>query len=277
MLAVALALAASVSWGFGDFLGGLTARRLPALTVLAVSELAGLAAIALVLVARGDSLPGSASLLWAVGAGIAGMIGLGALYRGMAIGAMGVVAPLSAASAVIPVGVGVATGERPSPLQLAGVAIALAGVVLASRERTELGARLAAGVELALVAALGFGLYYVFIDRASEHGALWAVTTSRGTATLLALGAAAVVGSARPPARMLPRLCLIGFFDVGANGMLALALTHGLVSLVSVLSSLYPVTTVLLARAVLSERVARAQALGVALALGGAALISGGY
>lgn len=276
MLAAALALAASVSWGLGDFLGGLTSRRLPALTVLAVSEVAGLAAIAIVLVVSGERVPDAASFAWAVAAGLVGMVGLGALYRGMAIGAMGVVAPLSAASAVIPVAVGVATGDRPSRVQLAGVCCALVGVVLASRERTERGTRLAAGVELALVAATGFGLYYVFIDRASDGGAVWAVTTSRGTATIAALAAAAAVGSLRVPAAMAPRLALVGLFDVGANGLLALALTHGLVSLVAVLSSLYPVTTVLLARAVLAERVASTQAAGVALAIAGAALISAG-
>ena len=111
--------------------------------------------------------PGSAAL-WAVAAGISGTVGLGALYRGMAVGAIGVVAPLSSASAVIPVGVGIATGERPSGLQLGGVAFALVGVVLASRERIEGRVRIAAGVELALLAAAGFGLYFVLIDHAAD-------------------------------------------------------------------------------------------------------------
>ena len=143
MAAIALALAASVSWGVGDFLGGTSSRRISALAVLAVSEVAGLALALVVVAASGEPWPGEAAL-WAVGAGVAGMAGLGALYRGMAVGAIGVVAPVSAASAVIPVGVGLATGDRPSGLQLGGVAVALVGVALASRERIEGRVRLAA-------------------------------------------------------------------------------------------------------------------------------------
>ena len=275
MFAIGLALAASVSWGVGDFLGGTSARRVSALAVLAVSEVAGLVLAALVLVPAREAWPGQAAL-WAVAAGIAGTVGLGALYRGMAVGAIGVVAPLSAASAVIPVGVGIATGDRPTGLQIAGVVAALVGVALASRERIEGRVRIAAGVELALLAATGFGLYFVFIDRAADHGAIWAATISRTTASVLAVAAALALGRLHAPARLLPVLCLVGCFDAGANMLLAVALRHGLISLVSVLSSLYPIVTVLLARAVLGERTARSQRVGVGLALTGAALIAGG-
>jgi drug/metabolite transporter (DMT)-like permease len=276
VLAVLLALTAAASWGCGDFLGGLSARRVPALTVVALSEVAGLVAIAALLAVVGPHVPGGGALAWAAAAGVAGTIGLGALYRGMAIGAMGVVAPLSSAAAIVPVAFGLATGERPGALRFAGVACALGGVVLASREQSAQGVKRAAGVELALVAAAGFGLYFVCIDRASEGGALWATTVSRGTASVLAVAAALALGRLAAPARLLPRLVLVGLFDVSANGLLTVALRHGLVSLVSVLASLYPVVTVLLARIVLQERTARTQQLGVALALGGAALISAG-
>lgn len=275
MFAIGLALAASVSWGVGDFLGGTSARHISAITVLAISEAAGLALAALVVPASGEAWPGSAAL-WAVAAGISGTVGLGALYRGMAVGAIGVVAPLSSASAVIPVGVGIATGERPSVLQLGGVAFALVGVVLASRERIEGRVRIAAGVELALLAAAGFGLYFVLIDHAADGGAIWAATISRATASVVAVGAALALGRLRAPARMLPVLALVGCFDVGANMLLALALRNGLISLVSVLASLYPIVTIALARATLGERPQRAQQLGIALALTGAALIAGG-
>jgi drug/metabolite transporter (DMT)-like permease len=275
LLAVALALAASVSWGLGDFLGGASSRRTSALAVLAVSELAGLALVGIVLAVSGEPWPG-ATALWAVAAGLSGAVGLGALYRGMAVGAIGVVAPLSAASAVIPVGVGIATGDRPSALQLAGVAAAIVGVALAARERVEGQMRLAAGVELALLAAAGFGLYFVFIDRAADGGALWATTVSRAVASVGALAAALAFGRLRTPGRMVPVLVLVGCFDAGANVLLAIAFRHGLVSLVSVLSSLYPIVTVVLARVVFGERPARSQQLGVALALAGAALIAAG-
>jgi drug/metabolite transporter (DMT)-like permease len=243
--------------------------------VLAVSEVAGLVLALVVVAASREPWPGEASL-WAVGAGVAGMAGLGALYRGMAVGAIGVVAPVSAAAAVIPVGVGLATGDRPSALQLGGVAVALVGVALASRERIEGRVRLAAGVELALLAAAGFGLYFVLIDHAADSGPIWAATLSRATASVVAVGLALGLGRLAAPARMLPVLALVGVFDVGANMLLALALRHGLVSLVSVLASLYPIITIVLARMTLGERPQRLQQVGVALALTGAALIAAG-
>jgi drug/metabolite transporter (DMT)-like permease len=273
LTAIALALGASICWGVGDFLGGFNSRRLSALTVLAVAEIAGLVAIGLFVAVRGVEPPGRTALAFAAGAGVAGALGLGALYRGMAVGAMGVVAPISAAAAVIPVAVGLARGERPSGLQLVGIAAALVGVALASREPGET-ARLAAGVGLALVAAAGFGLYIVLIDEAAETSAEWAVLVSRGAASVAAVSVALALGRLRLGARALPALIVIGLFDVGANGLLALALTKGLISLVAVLSSLYPVVTIALARAVLGERIGRIQAAGAATALAGVALIS---
>jgi drug/metabolite transporter (DMT)-like permease len=276
LIAIALALCASTLWGVGDFLGGLSSRRLATLTVLAVSELAGWLAVAVVVVATRPELPSGEAVAMAALAGIGGVVGLGGLYRGMAVGAMGVVAPISSAAAVLPLAVGLASGDRPSELQLAGVAVTLAGIVLVSRERTDAGARLAAGAGLALLAAIGFGSYFVFIDVASDDGVAWAVLFSRGTATVLAVGAAVALRSGLPRGSALPALIAIGLFDVSANGLLALALTKGLVSLVSVLSSLYPLVTVVLARAVLGERVARAQTIGIGAALAGVALIAAG-
>ena len=275
MTAIALALGASICWGVGDFLGGFSSRRLPALTVLAVAEVTGLAGIAVFVAARGLAPPGWSAVAFAAAAGVAGALGLGALYRGMAVGAMGVVAPISAAAAIIPVAFGLARGERPSGLQLAGIAAALVGVALASREPGET-ARLAAGVGLALVAAVGFGSYIVLIDEAAEASAAWAVLVSRGTASLAAVSVALAVGRLTLSARALPALAVIGLFDVSANGLLALALNEGLVSLVSVLSSLYPVVTIALARALLGELIGRVQAGGAAIALAGVGLISAG-
>lgn len=276
MTAVALALAVSALWGVGDFLGGLSSRRLPALTVLAAAELVGCLAVAAFVAATRASAPSATAFAFAALAGIGGVVGLGGLYRGMAVGAMGVVAPISAASAVIPVVVGLARGERPSSLQLAGILLTLLGVVLVSREESALGAGVAAGVGLALVAATGFGLYFVFLDAASDEGAAWAVLVARGTATVLAFVAAFARSAWRPPARALPTLAAIGLFDASSNVLLAVALNEGLVSVVSVLSSLYPVVTVLLAMSLLGERMGRVQAIGVAVALGGVALIAAG-
>lgn len=276
MTAIALALGASLCWGTGDFLGGLGSRRLPTLTVLAVSELVGLLAIGAFVAFRADAPPPPEAIGLAAAAGLAGALGLGSLYRGMAVGAMAVVAPISASAAIIPVVVGLALGDRPSALQLGGMAVVLAGVSLAAREREVTDKRLAAGVPLAVLAALGFGLYFLLIDPASDGGAAWAVLVARSTATVGAVAAAVALRSRLPRVADLPMLATIGVFDVGANAMLAVALTKGLVGLVAVLSSLYPVVTVLLARAVLGERVAPAQRLGVVLALGGVAAIAAG-
>ncbi|MHB1241846.1 MAG: EamA family transporter [Gaiellaceae bacterium] len=277
MLAIGLALGASLSWGLGDFLGGLKSRSLHVLTVLALSQAAGLAAVLVWLLLSGDGFPGWTAVVWAAAAGVGGCVGLGALYRGMAVGAMGIVAPISAVAATIPFTVGVASGERPGVLQVGGIALALAGVALASREPAAQGGGRAAGVGLALVAALGFGLYFVFLDRAAEASVPYAVSTARGVSSLLAVAAAIAVGaSLRPEARHVPVLVLVGLCDVGANVLFGLASTRGFLSVVSVLSSLYPIVTVGLAALLLHERIAPAQRLGVAGALAGAALITAG-
>jgi drug/metabolite transporter (DMT)-like permease len=271
--AIGLAFAASVLWGVGDFLGGLTSRRLATLAVVALSQLFGFGGILVAAAFLGGDFPGPTAVAAAMAAGLAGAIGLAGLYRGMAIGVMGVVAPISASAAVIPVTVGLARGERPSALQLAGVALALVGVVLVSREPGG-GRRLSAGVPLALVAALGFGGYFVFMDRASAEDAYWAVVVARAFSSTLAIGVAAARGALRVGRGNLPALVAVGLFDVAANLALALALNEGLVSLVSVVASLYPVGTVLLAVLVLRERLTRSQALGGATALAGVGLIS---
>jgi drug/metabolite transporter (DMT)-like permease len=271
--AIGLAFAASVLWGVGDFFGGLTSRRLATLAVVAISQLFGFGGILVVAAFAGGDFPGLTAVAAAMAAGLSGAIGLAGLYRGMAIGAMGVVAPISASAAVIPVTVGLARGERPSSLQLAGVALALFGVVLVSREPGKEW-RLSAGVPLALVAALGFGGYFVFMDRASADDAYWAVVVARGFSSTIALAVAAAWGTLRVGRSNLPVLVVIGLFDVAANLALALALNEGYVSLVSVVAALYPVFTVLLAVVILHERPARSQALGGAVALTGVGLIT---
>ncbi|MGH3073252.1 MAG: EamA family transporter [Gaiellaceae bacterium] len=277
MIAIALALGASLSWGLGDFLGGLKSRTLHVLTVLVVSQVAGMAAAVTWVIASGDGFPGWSATLLAAAAGASGCLGIATLYRGMAIGAMGIVAPISAVAAVIPFVVGIASGERPGALQVAGIALAMIGVAVASREPAHRGGGRANGIGLALLAALGFGLYFVFADRAADESVPYAVATARGVSLLLALIAALVVGVALRPGRgSLPALAAVGLCDVGANMLFSLATTRGFLSVVAVLSALYPVVTVALAALVLHERVARTQRLGVAGALAGAALITAG-
>ncbi len=191
MLGPLLALTASLSWGVGDFLAGLRAKRLPVVTVLVVSQAAGVTSIAVVVAARGAGPPEARYLGYAALAGIAGAIGLAALYRGLAVGPMSVVAPISATAAVVPVLFGVLTGERPSPLQGAGIALAVVGVALASRSGGVDGSRATAeGVGLALVAAAAFGVLLVALGEASEGDALWGTLSMRTTSfTLLVVTA----------------------------------------------------------------------------------------
>jgi len=279
VVAVALGLAAGISWGVADFLGGLKSRQLSVLVVLVVSQAVGAVLVGVIIVARGEGPPATEYLLIGALAGLSGLAGLAAFYRGMAVGAMSVVAPISATGAAIPVTVGIATGDRPRAVQVAGLVLALVGVVLASREVREgsAGTKVAAGTGLALVAAVGFGGFFVGLDLASEGDVLWALLAARSVDIVLLVA----VGLALRPghdlsARDLRDLAAVGVFDVAANALFAFASTQGLVSLVAVLASLYPVTTILLARLVLKESVRTSQAVGVALALLGVAAIAAG-
>lgn len=279
MIAVALGLGSSLAWGVADFLGGLASRRLSVLSVLVVSQIVGLALLLAVVALRGEGPPATHHLLVGAASALAGVGALAAFYRGLVVGAMAVVAPISATAAVVPVVVGIVDGERPGALQLAGIVLALAGVVVASRGEAREGASgpLAPGVGLALVSALGFGLFFVLVDSASEGDVFWALLANRMTGVAMLVGLALVL---RPSLSLDPadsRLLVgVGACDVAANTSFALASTQGLVSVVGVCSSLYPVVTVLLARSILGERVRALQLGGVALALAGVVAIGTG-
>jgi drug/metabolite transporter (DMT)-like permease len=272
-LALAYALAASLSWGAGDFISGVKARTLGVLGVLLPAQIAGLALVAVLVLGRGNAWPG-AGTLWAVPAAFAGTLGLGAFLRGMAAGAISIVAPIAALSAVVPVAFGVAAGDELGGLRTAGIATALAGVGLASRERGG-GSSLAAGAGFGLLAAVGFGFYYPPLHEASQADPFWAVLVFRMTSVALCAGALLVLRSRLPPRAELPIVALAGLLDVGGNLLYALAsAAHGLVSVVSVLSSLYPIVTVVLATLLLRERPSPWQWVGVALTFAGVGLIS---
>jgi drug/metabolite transporter (DMT)-like permease len=277
MQAIVLALGASLSWGLADFFGPLQGRVLGALRALVYVQLGGLVGIAIIVAVRGEG-PQDAVALLAIPAAISGTLGLFAYYRGIAVGAVSIVAPIAGISAVVPVVVGIASGESPSSWQLAGMACALVGVFLAAREPGSGGeARLAAGVGLALLAAIGFGGYFPFMHAAGNADFWWASLIFRMASTSVVLAA---VAAQRPPlgvpGRLLPWLALIGLGDMFGNFLYAAASTSGLVSVTSVLASLYPIVTVVLARMLLSERVARSQEAGIAITLAGVALISAG-
>jgi drug/metabolite transporter (DMT)-like permease len=280
MLALALALGASVAWGGSDFVAGLASRRMPLLAVLVGSQAAGLVLLLGLLAATGEARPPGGAVLVAALAGVAELAGFAALYRGLAMGPMSVVAPISSAAALVPVTASVLTGERPSAAAGVGMGLVLLGAALACAEPGDGTARHPRGVlpgaALAVLAALCFGAFFVGMDSAAhEAGAVWAVALNRSTSVSVLVFAFALmrprVGAGRTD---LAAVAAVGLLDAGANAMFAFALTQGLLSTVSVLGSLYPVTTVVLAVMVLDERVAPRQAAGVAIVLAGIGLVS---
>ena len=275
MLSVALALGAGIAWGCSDFLAGLKTRRLAVLWVLLVSQGTGLALVLLAALTLGHGLPGGQAALIAAGAGVAELIGFAALYRALAVGTMSVVAPLSATAALLPVVVSVSTGNAPTAAQGAGIALALGGAALASLEPGSGGGRKAvAGAGLALVAALGFGTFFVGMDLAADEGALWAVALNRAAAVALLVAIVLALRPGRLERSAFAPLVAVGALDIAANTMFAIALTLGMAAIVSVLGSLYPLATVVLARAILHEQLCGMQRTGVVAALAGIGLVS---
>ncbi|TME99537.1 MAG: DMT family transporter [Chloroflexi bacterium] len=283
MVSILLAVAASVSWGFSDFLGGLTSRRLSLLSVLLISQSVGLVMV-LPAVLMSDQAPvDGPARLSAIGGSLAGLVGIAALYRAIAIGVVSIAAPISATGAVIPVAVGALRGETTSGWQEIGMVLAILGVVLAAwtagdpMHTSATSHQRRAGTGFALLAAAGFGGFFVLLHDASTYSVVWATFVQRLTSVSVLLVASLIV---RPSLavgwRRTPQLLAIGVLDQGANLLYGFASTVGLVSLAAVLASLFPVVTVVLARAILHERLSRTQQTGVACALAGVALIAGG-
>jgi drug/metabolite transporter (DMT)-like permease len=279
LTAVLLALSASLFWGFADFGAGAATRRLPVFVVAAISQTAGLVAVALVVLATADGTPSARQFVWAAFAGLVGLLGLSFFYRALAMGTMGIVGPITATAAIVPVAYGLGRGERPSTLQGIGVGLAVVGVIAASLEPAAEGSRrrIGVGVGFALAAAFSFGWSLIGLSRAAPGGVAWATLTMRMAAVPVAILLALVL-QRRAPASSRGWLLLVGVgvTDVGATLLYGEATTRGLLSVVAVLSSLYPIVIVVLARILLSERIARGQLAGVAVALAGVALISAG-
>jgi drug/metabolite transporter (DMT)-like permease len=274
-LGVPLGLGSGLCWGAADFFGGIQSRHLPALTVAFWSQVAGALAIAAALAIDGTP-PVATGYLWGLAAGVGGGCALALFYRGLAEGTMSIVAPISACGAIVPVAAALLTGNQPGALAALGVAAAIVGIILVSRPTptpapATPGASASRGrsgrvVAMALGAALGFGLFYVFVD---------AGTSSLAILTTLAL----VSGRGRPsalrwPGRRIGKVALIGIGDTGANLLFAYAVIGGNLAVVGVLGSLYPVATVVLAWWLLGERLSGGQNAGVVLALTGVGLLA---
>jgi drug/metabolite transporter (DMT)-like permease len=278
---VLLALAASLCWGAADFTAGLKARTVALPVVLLVSQGVGFAIALLIVVVSQRPAPGVAQELAGLGGGAGGIAGLACFYRALATGTMSVVAPRAATGGVIPGVAGGVGGDHLAAIQVLGMLAAVVGVVLSSRhpdpDPESADRRLhRRGVKLALLAAVGFGSYFLLAHIAARGGVGWLLLNAHITTVLGVLIAALFMRSTlRAPGRAdLGVLALAGAVDLAATGLYGIANRHGQLSIVAVAGSLYPVATVLLARSVLRERVARLQAVGVGLALAGVALIA---
>ena len=274
---LALALASSVVWGAADFAGGSLTKRLPTFGVTLISQAAGFAALLVAVAIRGEIGPRSFAL--GLCAGLGGGVGLAAFYRALSLGTMSVVSPVAACGAAVPVVIALATGERPSALALGGAVVALSGAVLASvEERHGESPERSRAIALAVVAAVALGLFVYFLGLGSREGdPLSTLVGARvGSLSVLLLLAAALRAPLRIGRASLPAVAGVGLADVAANALFALATGYGLLSLVAVLGSLYPVVTVLLAHVLLHERLTRKQKAGITIALAGVVAIAGG-
>lgn len=277
-MASLLALFSSLLWGTSDFYGGKLSKKHPALAVTAVSQAIGLViGVTIVLVSTSWIMP---DLSWdgyflpGVMAGSLGFIGLVAFYSGLATGRMGVVAPISAMSVLIPITIAFINGEQPTSLQILGMSIALLGAVCASGPEIK-GGFAVRPIILAVIAACGFGGAVTFIAKGSETSALMTMTTMRFTTFIVALFLFARFRSVGGLSRKdLPILILIGGADFAGNLLLGVATTKGLVSVAVVLGALYPIITALLAYKFLNEILHKIQYLGIAFAITGVAFIS---
>jgi drug/metabolite transporter (DMT)-like permease len=282
MAAVLLALGAALGWGVSDFLGGLKSRSSSVLLVLLLSQTTALVLLSVLVAVDAAALPDPGHLGYAAVAGLSEAIGIAALYRGLSVGTMSVVAPVAATAPVLPLLAGLALGEVPGPLSSAGLVLAAIGVVITSVQRDAAGpaaVRVGPSVGYGLLAALGFGLFFLAMDAASEAGVGWALLVARLTSVTGML--LAVIGvwlrGRRPRARGadLPVVALIGLLIMTADFLYATATTQGLLGVAVVLGSLHTIVTIGLARVVLKERLDRLQRAGIVVVLLGVLAITG--
>jgi drug/metabolite transporter (DMT)-like permease len=276
---VVLGALVALSYGTGDFLGGVSAKRLPTVAVLLVSQAFGLGAAVLLVVVLRDAPPAAHVFLLSAAAGVVGVGALGLLFQGLALGRMSVVAPLSAiGGGVLPVLWGLLRGERPSGIALAGVGLALvAAAIVGQGAEHEPAPSVSPRWELALGAGagVGFGVVFILLAESASGSGMWPVFIARCASVPLLAAVAIVLGrSPRITRAELAPVAGAGLCDVAANALVVLAVRRGLLSLVAPVASLYPATTVVLARLLLHERIGRQRAGGLALGLAGLVLIA---
>jgi drug/metabolite transporter (DMT)-like permease len=273
---VAFGLASAISWGAGDFGGGWTSRRAPVLGVAIVVDLIGVVVMVGVAVATGEPVPGPTTLGLALVAGFLAVAGILGLYTGLAVGRMGVVAPVTGViAATLPVVVGLATQGWPGSQVVGGILLALGAVVLVSRSADPGGRR--SGIEYALLGGIGLGMFNIAVGAFPEHRVAWPLAVIKA-GSLIPIALLVVLGRRpwRIPRPVVPALLAVAALDLAGNALYILATQAGRLDVAATLSSLYPVTTVVLAVALLRERVTRGHLVGIVMAGLAISLIAGG-
>lgn len=273
-LTALFALSAAAAWGSGDFTGGLAARRVGPFHTVLISYTIGLVALTIIAIVIGEPFPSAGDMLWGAAAGLLGWVGLGFLLRGFSAGRMGIVAPVSASLATaIPVIFTALTQGLPDALRFIGFALAIAGIWLLSRPEP-LGGR-PAGLGMALVAGIGFGGFFTALDQVSEGALFWPLVAGRLACCLVMFTYAAAARRPVIPSRApLGIIALAGILDVSGNLFFLLAVQAGRLDIATILGSLYPAVTAILAWLIAGERMARSQVFGVATALAAIILIT---
>ena len=269
-----LSLVAAASWGGGDFCGGLATKRASVFRVVAVAHGCGLVAMLAMAWLTGEAVPPRADLWWGAFAGLVGAFGIAALYKALAVGRMGVVAPVAAViTGVLPVLVGIRAEGMPDRIQICGFVLALVSIWLVARPSEYVDSH--RGVGLAVLAGVMFGLFLVAGKQAGHHGVFWPLVAARVVSTTLMLALVAISPRDLQPLRVvLWPMVLSGLLDSAGNALFIAATRHGRLDVAAVLSSLYPASTVILARVLLKERISKSQGAGIVGALASVALIS---
>jgi drug/metabolite transporter (DMT)-like permease len=277
-VAIALALGTSACYGVANFLAPLFTRRFPLGGVLLVGQIAATLVAVVAVAAAGEAAPGAAAIGLAALAGVGNAVGLAGFLRATELGPVSIVAPIGNTGTIIPVVYGLVTGETLHALEALGIVLAIAGAMLAARvpeHRRESHHDIRRCLPFAIAGAIGFGVLLVALPPASEHGRFWALLDARlALVAFLVVLVASRNESPRVPAAALPRLAMPGVLLIAGTLLYVLATEHGAVSVASVCASLNPVVTVTLSLALLGERVTRTQAVGIAAAIGGVALIA---
>jgi uncharacterized membrane protein len=283
MTAVLASLASAAVYGAADFLGGLASRRANTIAIVVISQLSGLIVMGLMLPLLPHATPQRNDWMWGATAGVTGGIGVALLYRALATGSMAVVAPITAVCAVIvPVAASIALGERPGAGSLGGIALALVAIVLVSQQRTpNVDGHAAKRMDprsgaTALASGVAIGLFFLTLAQTSATAGMWPLVAARGMSFFLFAAVALIIRrSLYMPAAVAATAITGGVLDMSANLLYLLATRHGPLSVVVTLSSLYPASTVLLARTVLGERLNATQTVGVVCAVAAILLIVG--